>query len=357
MSEFSGFFDAHKVSGNWDRTYVAAEFARYFASFVGNGVFAGQSNELQVIQSNPQGMAVTVASGKAWIDGYMYYNDADLVLPIDNADGTLNRIDTIVCRWSSVDRTIKAYVKKGIAAVNPTVPAIQWDADIKELQLASIKINAGIVSVIQSSITDTRPNSNVCGWVTGIINQVDTATLFLQWQDAYNQEFLNTQTYIAQQKALWDAFFGSVSEDIGLIDGSVTTSKLANQAVTADKLAPDSVTTDKLVSNAVTTGKLANRSVTADKLASDAIKLLFTNVSVSAASFVPDSTYADYPYRASIALSGVTTAMIPEVVFGLSAIANNSFAPVAECYNGGVYIYAADAPETAISIPTIICWR
>lgn len=357
MSEFSGFFDAHKVSGDWDRTYVAAEFARYFASFVGNGVFAGQSNELQVIQSNPQGMAVTVASGKAWIDGYMYYNNADLVLPIDNADGALNRIDTIVCRWSSVDRMIKAYVKKGIAAVNPTAPAIQWDADIKELQLASIRINAGIVSIVQSSITDTRPNSNVCGWVTGIINQVDTATLFLQWQAAYDNEYKNTQEYIAQQKALWEEFFDNISSDIGIIDGSVTTSKLANQAVTADKLASDSVTTNKLVSNAVTTGKLANRSVTADKLASDAVKLLFTNISVSAASFTPDSTYADYPHRASVALSGVTAAMVPEVVFGVAAMADNSFAPVAECYNGGVYIYAADAPETAISIPAIICWR
>lgn len=357
MSEFSGFFDAHKVSGNWDRTYVAAEFARYFASFVGNGVFAGQSNELQALQSTPQGMSITVAPGKAWIDGYIYYNDANLALSVDNADGALDRIDTVVCRWSATDRTIKTYIKKGTAAVSPVVPAVQWDADVKELQLAYINISAGATAITQSMIVDTRANGSVCGWVTGIIDQVDTTTLFLQWQDAYNQEFLNTQNYIAQQKALWDAFFGSVSDDIGLIDGSVTTSKLANQAVTADKLAPDSVTTDKLVSDAVTTGKLANRSVTADKLASDAIKLLFTNVSVSAASFVPDSTYADYPHRASVALSGVTAAMVPEVVFGVAAMADNSFAPVAECYNGGVYIYAADAPETTISIPTIICWR
>lgn len=261
MSEFSGFFDAHKVSGDWDRTYVAAEFARYFASFVGNGVFAGQSNELQVIQSNPQGMAVTVASGKAWIDGYMYYNDADLVLPIDNADGALNRIDTIVCRWSSVDRMIKAYVKKGIAAANPTVPAIQWDADIKELQLASIRINAGIVSIIQSSITDTRPNNNVCGWVTGVISQVDTATLFLQWQAAYDNEYKNTQEYIAQQKALWEEFFDNISSDMGIIDGSVTTQKLANEAVTTPKIGVAAVTEAKIADGAVTASKLAAESV------------------------------------------------------------------------------------------------
>lgn len=86
-------------------------------------------------------------------------------------------------------------------------------------------------------------------------------------------------------------------------------------------------------------------------------KLCFANTAVPAAAWASDSTYGDYPYRAAVALTGVTAAMVPEVVFGLAAMADNSFAPVAECYNGGVYIYAADVPESAITIPTIICWR
>ena len=86
-------------------------------------------------------------------------------------------------------------------------------------------------------------------------------------------------------------------------------------------------------------------------------KLVFANTAVPVSAWAANSTYADYPYRAAVALSGVTAAMIPEVVFGLAAMADNSFAPVAECYNGGVYIYAADVPEAAITIPTVICWR
>ena len=86
-------------------------------------------------------------------------------------------------------------------------------------------------------------------------------------------------------------------------------------------------------------------------------KLAFANTVVAVSTWADDSTYEDYPYRAAVALSGVTAAMIPDVVFGLAAMADNSFAPVAECYNGGVYIYAADVPESAITIPTIICWR
>ena len=86
-------------------------------------------------------------------------------------------------------------------------------------------------------------------------------------------------------------------------------------------------------------------------------KLLFTGVSVPSSAFVSDSTYEDYGYRAAVSLSGVTSSMIPEVVFSLADTSGGNFAPVAETYNGGIYLYAADVPESQITIPTIICWR
>lgn len=86
-------------------------------------------------------------------------------------------------------------------------------------------------------------------------------------------------------------------------------------------------------------------------------KLLFHDVTVQASSFVKDSTYEDYPYRAAVALPGVVAPMVPEVVFGVEAMTDNDFAAVSECYNGGVYIYAADKPGMPIKIPTIMCWR
>lgn len=86
-------------------------------------------------------------------------------------------------------------------------------------------------------------------------------------------------------------------------------------------------------------------------------KLTFFNKSVSASSFGSDSTYADYPYRAAIALSEVTSGMIPEVIFAPTDAVSGNFASVAAAYNGGVYIYAAEQPSAAITIPTIICWK
>ena len=86
-------------------------------------------------------------------------------------------------------------------------------------------------------------------------------------------------------------------------------------------------------------------------------KLMFTNVSVAKTTFVSDSTYTDYPYRAAVALTGAIAGMVPEVIFSLEDAVSGSFAPVAQSYNGGVYIYADGQPSAAITIPTIILWR
>lgn len=97
--------------------------------------------------------------------------------------------------------------------------------------------------------------------------------------------------------------------------------------------------------------------VGASNLAADAVKLTFTNTTVEAASFAADETYGDFPYRAAVALTGAAEAMTPEVVFGAADAMSGTFAPVAESYAGGVYIYAAEIPSAAVTIPTILLWR
>lgn len=87
-------------------------------------------------------------------------------------------------------------------------------------------------------------------------------------------------------------------------------------------------------------------------------KLLFTNKTVATSEFILQSPadHADYPYRAAVALTGVDSGMIPEVIFSVEDAAGGGFAPCAESYFGGIYIYAMSAPEAAVTIPTIILW-
>lgn len=187
MAQKSGFFNS--VAG--DRVYDSSSFAAYFASFISNGIFPNPATNLNVIAISS--MTISVTSGKAWINGYYYQNTDYYSLSLEVADGVLKRIDKVVLQLSYINREIILKVKKGTPASSPVAPGITRDADIFELALADVFINAGAVGVSQANITDLRLNSTVCGIAHGLIEQVDTTDIFNQYQAALNQ-FTTEQT-------------------------------------------------------------------------------------------------------------------------------------------------------------------
>ena len=82
---------------------------------------------------------------------------------------------------------------------------------------------------------------------------------------------------------------------------------------------------------------------------------IFSGVSVATSAWASDSTYAAYPYAASIDCPGVTASHVPEVVFGATEAASGNFAPVALSGSGTVKIYAATKPTEAITVQSITC--
>lgn len=174
--EKSSFFN----SVSHDRTYRAEDWAEYFASFIGNGVFPVPSTGLQVVVDN--GMNLLLKAGKAWINGYFYNNTSDLTITIGTADGQLNRIDRIVVRWDLTNRIISAEVKSSAYSASPTAPALQRNADIYELALADVYVGAGVTTITQSNITDQRLNTSLCGVVAAVVDQIDTEAFNAQLQ-------------------------------------------------------------------------------------------------------------------------------------------------------------------------------
>lgn len=143
----------------------------------------------------------------------------------------------------------------------------------------------------------------------------------------------------------------------GMIEDALDAADRAEQA--AASLSPASTTTagivqlyDGIDSTSVSKAPTANamRMVEPKKKA-------FANTSVATTAFAADATYAGYPYRASVALTGVTASMIPEVTFNVDDATSGNFAPVATAYSGGVYIYAVSVPASTVTIPTIIVWE
>lgn len=209
--ERCGFFDANLVGEEYDRVYLASQFAAYFASFIGNGVYASKSNKLQVVEQVTPGMAVSVLSGQGWINGYWYENTESISLAIDVADGVLNRIDSVVLRLGFSERNMWVAIKRGTPAINPSAPALIRNADYYELQLATIDVPASSIKVTQAQITDTRMNQDVCGWVTGVVDQLDTTTLFNQFDKWYEE---HTSSWQEQFNTWFDAIKGQLSGDI-----------------------------------------------------------------------------------------------------------------------------------------------
>lgn len=199
--ESSGFFDATLVDETYDRVYAAAQFANYFACFIGNGVFLGQGQDLQITAATPAAMSVNLLPGRAWINGYWYAVDSALSLDLELSDAVNPRIDSIILRHDISARKITAEVITGTPSASPAAPALIRDADYYDLKLAEIRVNAGAITISPSVITDTRPDSAVCGWVSGLIDQVDTTTLFNQYQAALNDFITNETTTFAEWSA------------------------------------------------------------------------------------------------------------------------------------------------------------
>ncbi len=255
--EKSSFFN----SINHDRRYKAEEFAEYFASFIGDGIFPNPSTNLQVLSNND--MTVNVKQGKAWIKGYFYVNTDDLKLKIDVADGVLSRVDRIVLRKDVAQRKIYCYVKKGQFASSPVAPALQRDADMYELGLADIYVRAGVISIIQSNITDLRLDSTYCGIVHGTVDQIDVTTLFNQYTTKFKLKEEEFETEFKEWiEQLKDVLEGDVAGNLlNLINTNKDNIDKLQKATTA-QLAD--ITTD-------------NKRLTKDKTITGAINELFTS--------------------------------------------------------------------------------
>lgn len=291
--------------------YVGAEWVMKWLHGRTSGVFGAENNLSTSIV--PDSMSVEVSDGVGWLsndkgDGIVFWNDSEqtsgnkLRLNLDVADSALDRIDRVVVTWETTNYVAlpRISILKGTASSNPVPPAITNNNVQRQISIWAQRVPAGSISLSVSNGTDERLNPEVCGIVTEKIS-IDTSTIY---------ERVNTVLRDVDEQT--DAVLDAIQKELADIE--------AGSGV-------------------------------------ELRKLQFNNVTVPAASFVDDTTYSDYPYRSAIALDGVISSMIPEVIMNLIDATDGNFAPISETYNGGVYLYASSPPENSVVIPTIICWK
>lgn len=288
-----------------------------------SGVFAADGNAAVRALYTP-GMAVEVTDGTGWMtnaggNGVVWWIDNEakdgekLKLTIDPADGVLNRIDRVIVEWKTTNYVDYPEVKilKGKTSSTAAAPALTNTNIVRQISLAQISVKAGTTAITASAITDERLDESVCGKVTESVS-ADTSVVEAQFMAMLGE----TQTQI-------NNFLGDTKKDCDDTLNGI-----------ADELAKLEAGTDVELK-----------------------KLTFADTTVPVSAFAADSTYQDYPFRAAVTLENVLSFMIPNVVYSVAALMDNNFAPVAECYNGGVYIYADSKPSAPVKIDTIICWK
>lgn len=190
MAWSSGFFN----SLNGDRTYNAQQMSDIFKGLITDGVYESVDDKL-VVEPNT-GMAVQIGSGRAWFGGHWIENTTKYPLTIEAADVTLDRYAAIIVRVdeSTSVRSVEPAVKYSAVATTPVKPTMERSETVKEYCLAYVYIKAGAREITAADIEDARGDNSVCGWVTGLIDQVDSKTLWEQWSAQFSNFMIANET-------------------------------------------------------------------------------------------------------------------------------------------------------------------
>lgn len=202
-------FDSNVVNGEYDRTYLADDFAQYFRELVYSGVFMKESTNLQVLANGD--MTLTMKAGGAIIDGYRYQLENDITITVPTADAVLSRIDRVSITWDKDDREIHYEYIEGTPAINPIAPEIRRDAEHKDYIVAEVAVAAGVILISQTNITDTRLNNDVCGMATPFA-EFDSKTLYVKLEDFYNSFVTSTVNWQNQEKEEFLTWFTTLKD-------------------------------------------------------------------------------------------------------------------------------------------------
>lgn len=202
-----------------------------------DGVFPNPSTGLQVTHSD-ETMSVIVLPGNCMIQGRMGIEEADRTLVFEASGTTYDRIDSVVARLNINHdyRDIDLYVVRGVEAGSPVPPELTRTGGVYELRLANVFIAKNTTVISSERITDTRLITDDCGIVTSNPKQVDTTSIFAQYQASLE----NYMRYV--QECIDGTTAGNLQNQIDELDAKVDSvnSGLANLNTNLGKKAPTS---------------------------------------------------------------------------------------------------------------------
>lgn len=213
-----GFFDAI----NNDRLYSADDMNKPYSRVIADGVFATNSgtpsSDLQVVSAG-NGMQITVQAGQGIFASKWFENQSAILITVPNNTAINPRVDSVIVQIDerSSGRVGNIVYRTGTPSSSAAVPPINQTANVVEYRIANIYVAPSANTINNDAITDLRGSSS-CPWVTGLIQQVDTSTLWNQFNAAYQAQYNNYDTqytqYVAEQREAWEEFLQTLTSEL-----------------------------------------------------------------------------------------------------------------------------------------------
>ncbi len=212
MAFYSGFFNSKGL----DRTYTAEDFTSYLSSIICNGILDtyGQMFRLTAASS---GLKVTLGTGKAWIDGHYFINDARYSIDLTSyQDESLPRYVAIAILLDVGEsvRSVSLEITPGTPAENPSLPSLPSDENKTRLLVYAVRLNPGATELSERDWYDYREDKNFCGYCKCILGKCRVTELMSQMAQLVAEVQENNET-IAELTNKVDTLQTEVADIIG----------------------------------------------------------------------------------------------------------------------------------------------
>ena len=105
------------------------------------------------------------------------YSKNDIILQFEDADGVYPRKDVIVLGYDKNANQTGIYVRTGLAAASPEMPALRRDSDYDEIYLYCVTLPTGATSITADNVVDLRLDPTYCGLMRDTIDAIDTSVM------------------------------------------------------------------------------------------------------------------------------------------------------------------------------------
>lgn len=297
-----------------------------------------------------------------------FTDDLDIIATLDTEPNDIGGLsaDELKAKFDEAGNIIKKYINETLipelagtnGAANIGIETIAGLTGVLTVQAALEKIEQQMAEMTQGAVSDNSiGTAKLINLAVTTMKLADLAVTAAKLADGAVEskklKDLAVLTAKLADKAVTEAKLADKAVERRCIgDKAVGTSQLGDKCVGAGQVDDLAIPERCLAAGAVTEAKIKNANVTAVKLADECKNIIRESVALAASAFVADSTVDGARYKAELAITGCTAAMLP-IIAWTAAQAEELDVKRIQSAAGKILIYSADAPGADLTIPTV----